>query len=85
MASAAELVPGFQVAELQDLADGSGVAMSQLIVDRADSKRLDQLNADRLKIQKASVAVLWPLGLTVLPAFVLVAIVPVGAALIQTH
>lgn len=85
IASAAELVPGFQVAELQALADGSGVAMSQLIADRADSKRLDQFNADRLKIQKASVAVLWPLGLTVLPAFVLIAIVPVGAALIQTQ
>jgi tight adherence protein B len=85
MGSAAQLVPGFEVAELQELVDGSGVAMSQLIADRADSKRLDQFNADRLKIQKAAVAVLWPLGLTVLPAFVLIAIVPVGAALLQTQ
>jgi tight adherence protein B len=85
IASAAELVPGFQLAELQDLEVASGVAMSQLIADRADSKRLDQFNADRFKIQKAAVAVLWPLGLTVLPAFVLIAIVPVGAALLQTQ
>ena len=85
MSSAAQLVSGFEVGELQDLVDGSGVAMSQLIADRADSKRLDQFNADRLKIQKAAVAVLWPLGLTVLPAFVLIAIVPVGAALLQTQ
>lgn len=85
ISSAANLVPGFSPSELQDLTDGSGIATSQLITDRADSKRLEQFNADRMKIQKAAIAVLWPLGLTVLPAFVLIAIVPVGAALIQSQ
>ncbi len=85
IAAAVTLVPGIQTSELQDFGDGSGMALCQLITDRADTKRVDQFNADRMKIQKASVAVLWPLGLTVLPAFVLIAIVPVGAALLQNQ
>lgn len=85
IAAARELVPGLSPSELQDIGDGSGVALHQLITDRADSKRIDQFNSDRLKIQRAAVSVLWPLGITVLPAFVLIAIVPIGAALIQTQ
>lgn len=83
--AAAELVGISDTAELQEIASGSGIAISELVVDRADSLRLEQFNTDRLKIQKASVAVLWPLGLTVLPAFVLIALVPVGTALIQSQ
>jgi tight adherence protein B len=82
---AAELVDNLEVTEFQNISAGSGVALSQLVSDRADAMRLEQFNQDRLKIQKTSVAVLWPLGLTVLPAFVLIAIVPVGAALIQSR
>lgn len=85
LSSAAELVGNLDVTEFQNISLGSGVALSQLVSDRADNLRLEQLNYDRLKIQKTSVAVLWPLGLTVLPAFVLIAIVPVGAALIQSR
>jgi len=61
------------------------VALNELLMERANHLRLEQFTQDRLKIQKTSVAVLWPLGLTVLPAFVLIAIVPVGAALIQNQ
>lgn len=85
LSAAQALVPKLPMSELQDFGDGSGVALHQLITDRADSKRIDQFNSDRLKIQGAAVSVLWPLGLTVLPAFVLIAIVPIGAALIQTQ
>lgn len=81
--AAAELANFAETSELQEISLSSGIALSQLVTDRADSLRLEQFNQDRMKIQKASVAVLWPLGLTVLPAFVLIAIVPVGAALIQ--
>jgi tight adherence protein B len=83
--AAAELAKISDTAELQELASGSGIAISDLLVDRADSLRQEQFNVDRFKIQKASVAVLWPLGLTVLPAFVMIAIVPVGTALIQSQ
>lgn len=82
---AAELVGNIETAELQEISISSGIALSQLVQDRADNLRLEQFNQDRMKIQKSSVAVLWPLGLTVLPAFVLIAIVPVGVALVQSQ
>jgi tight adherence protein B len=83
--SAAETVGATDTSELQQLAAGSGIALYELIIERANSLRLDQFNRDRMRIQKTSVSVLWPLGLTVLPAFVLLAIIPVGAALIQNN
>lgn len=70
--------------ELQTMAETTGIALVDLITNRADEARREQHNADRLAIQKTSVAVLWPLGLTVLPAFVLMAVVPIAAALLQT-
>jgi len=63
----------------------SGIALAHLLEEQANLVRFEQFTADRLRIQKASVAVLWPLGLTVLPAFVLIAIVLVGAALLQNN
>lgn len=70
--------------ELHELSAGSGIALVELLNERADSLRIEQFTEDRMRIQKTSVSVLWPLGLTVLPAFVLMAIVPVGVALIQS-
>ena len=69
--------------ELTKLASRSGIALADLLEEQANLARFEQFTADRLRIQKTSVSVLWPLGLTVLPAFVLIAIVPVGSALIQ--
>ena len=83
--AAAETVGASQTSELQELAAGSGMALYELLIERANSQRLDQFNRDRMRIQKTSVSVLWPLGLTVLPAFVLIAIIPVGAALIKNN
>lgn len=75
---------GFQGGDsLRSLESSSGIALAQLLTDRASQLRQEQFNEDRLLIQKTGVSVLWPLGLTVLPAFVLIAIVPVAAALIQ--
>jgi len=71
--------------ELQEIDTSTGIAVHELLLERANSLRSDQFNADRLKIQKTSVKVLWPLGLTVLPAFVLIAIIPVGTALISNQ
>jgi tight adherence protein B len=83
--AAAEMVGAADSAELRELAADSGIALYDLLIERANSQRLEQLNRDRMRIQKTSVSVLWPLGLTVLPAFVLIAIIPVGAALIQNN
>lgn len=63
---------------------GSQIPSLQLITDRADELRIERHTADRLRIQKVSVAILWPLGLTVLPAFVLVSIVPLALAMALT-
>jgi tight adherence protein B len=54
----------------------------QLITERADELRFASYTADRKRIQKTAVAILWPLGVTVLPAFVLVAIVPLALAMV---
>lgn len=85
LAAASEIAGDVEISELQQLSLGSGIALSELVASRADALRLEKLNNDRLKIQKASVAVLWPLGLTVLPAFLLMAIVPIGFALLQSQ
>lgn len=79
-----DFVGSVEVSELQELSTGSGIALVELLQERANSLRIEQFTADRMKIQKTSISVLWPLGLTVLPAFVLIAIVPVGVALIQS-
>lgn len=61
----------------------SGISMTELIREQADEARAEQHRSDRLKIQKASVAILWPLGLTVLPAFIFMAIIPIAVALME--
>lgn len=78
-------IGSIQTSELQELDSGTGVALNELLMERGNHLRLEQFTQDRLRIQKASVSVLWPLGITVLPAFVLIAIIPVGAALIQNQ
>ena len=78
-------IGSIQTSDLQELDSGTGVALNELLMERANNLRLEQFTQDLLRIKKASVSVLWPLGLTVLPAFVLIAIIPVGAALIQNQ
>jgi tight adherence protein B len=85
LTGASSLVPELEVSELQEMSLGTGIALNQLVADRATALRTEQFNEDRLRIQKASVSVLWPLGLTVLPAFILIAIVPVAGALLQSQ
>lgn len=85
LTSAAELVEFRGIESLGSLNASSGIALAQLLTERASQLRQEQFNEDRLLIQKTGVSVLWPLGLTVLPAFVLIAIVPVAAALIQNQ
>lgn len=61
---------------------GNETPTNQLITERADELRFATYTADRKRIQKTAVAILWPLGVTVLPAFVLVAIVPLALAMV---
>ena len=70
---------GVAQSEVQFL--GRELPTMELLAERADELRLEAHNVSRKQIQKASVAILWPLGITVLPAFVLVAIVPLALAM----
>ena len=63
---------------------GTETPTMQLLTERADELRTEAFHSDRKRIQKTAVAILWPLGVTVLPAFVLVAIVPLALAMVIT-
>jgi tight adherence protein B len=76
-----ELSP--ELFELQEVSQSTGIALTESLRNLADSVRSERFQQDRLRIQKASVSLLWPLGVTVLPAFVLVAIVPIAIALMK--
>lgn len=71
---------GIESAETDFL--GNEIPTMQLLTERADELRMSAFSANRKRIQKAAVAILWPLGVTVLPAFVLVAIVPLALAMV---
>lgn len=71
---------GLKESEIQFL--GNETPTMQLLTERADELRFASYTADRKRIQKTAVAILWPLGVTVLPAFVLVAIVPLAMAMV---
>ena len=72
-----------ELRELQESSQSTGIALSESLRNLADSLRHQQFTSDRLQIQKASVSLLWPLGLTVLPSFVLIAIVPIAISLMK--
>jgi len=73
-----------QTEELETMAQTTGAPLADLLTDQAENLRLTQATKDRKRISNASVKVLWPLGLVILPAFVLTAIVPVGLAMLNS-
>lgn len=65
-------------------ASANGLAIAQLASAEAQRVRLRwRIEAEKV-IQTASVRLMWPLGLLVLPAFVLICIVPLAVALIRS-
>lgn len=60
-----------------------GLAIADLALASADRLRLDARVAAETKIRQAGVRLMWPLGLAVLPAFVLLAVIPLATAMIQ--
>jgi tight adherence protein B len=59
-----------------------GLAIADLALARADQMRLAKRVSDETRIREAGVRLMWPLGLAVLPAFVLIAVIPLAAALL---
>lgn len=79
-----EKVPAAQLTILSDaisVSERSGIALSGILVSRADSLRHKLWSANKNKLAKLQISLMLPLGLVALPAFVLLAVVPVGLGL----
>ena len=67
--------------ELQDiiqLSKTTGAALGKLLVEKADSIRGEANYKKSLQLEKLSVRLMIPLGASVLPAFALIAVVPLA-------
>jgi tight adherence protein B len=62
----------------------SGIALTGLLAARADSLRYRMWNNHRAVISRLQIKLMIPLGLAALPAFVLMAVVPVGIGLFSS-
>ncbi len=60
------------------LARTTGAAIAGLIEARADTIRENQARADLVRIREASIKLMWPLGAAVLPALILMLVVPLA-------
>ena len=81
-----EISPSSEV-ELQEiaaLAKTSGIAVGKLLTAHADSHRGEKNYKKLLELEKLSVRLMLPLGLSVLPAFALMAVVPLALSFLQT-
>ena len=72
-----------QVEALTDLSFKTGVALSGLLNAAADARRSEVWAAQRQLIEKLGVRLMLPLGLVVLPAFVLIGIIPVVVGMLS--
>jgi tight adherence protein B len=75
-----------QLAGLMDavsVSEQSGIALSGILSARADALRHRLLNRRRQDLAKLSISLLLPLGLAALPAFVFLAVVPLGIGLFR--
>ena len=71
------------IASSVELSRAQGIGLAALLTSTADSKRERQRFIDSERIAKLSVSLMVPLGLAVLPAFVLITIVPIAIGLMR--
>lgn len=72
-----------EIEELISSAEAEGLAIARLAAARADQNRLAKRIEDETRIREAGVRLMWPLGLTVLPAFVLISVIPLASAMLR--
>lgn len=60
------------------ISEKSGIALGGILLARADAFRQAMWQRSRNRVSKLSVSLMIPLGTTALPAFVLLAVVPIG-------
>lgn len=75
--------PQPEISSLLREAAETGLAVSRLAKAQADRLRLDWRVKSEKRIHEAGIRLMWPLGLAVLPAFVLVAVVPLAVAMLR--
>ena len=81
-----EVVSKEQVAALMDavsVSEKSGIALTGILSARADALRHRLWNQRRQVLAKLTISLLLPLGLAALPAFVFLAVVPLGIGLFR--
>ena len=61
----------------------TGMAVARLARAEADRARLQWRVVSEQRIHEAGVRLMWPLGMAVLPAFVLIAVVPLAVAMLR--
>jgi len=71
------------IREVIETSSRDGIAIADLALASADRLRLETRVAAETKIHQAGVRLMWPLGLAVLPAFILLAVIPLAASMIQ--
>ncbi len=72
-----------QLFEAMAVSERSGIALTGILSAHADALRHKLWNRRRSELAKLSISLLLPLGLVALPAFILLAVFPVGIGLIQ--
>lgn len=70
-----------QLWEATKLSEQSGMALTAILLARADALRDKLWNRRRGALSRLSISLMVPLGLAALPAFVLLAVVPLGLGL----
>lgn len=73
-----------QLADSVQISERSGIALTGILSARADALRHRLWNRKRAELSKLNISLLFPLGLAALPAFVLLAVVPVGIGLFRS-
>lgn len=76
-----------QLSQLFDavaISEQSGIALTGILSARADALRHRLWNRRRSELARLSISLLLPLGLAALPAFVFLAVVPVGIGLFRS-
>lgn len=76
-------VPALQ--ELNQLSSQTGLALAKLVFAEADRLRLQARVSAQKLIRQAGVKLMWPLGLLVLPSFVLLAVIPLSLAMLRAN
>lgn len=81
-----EQLAGEQLSQLSDaiaVSEQSGIALTGILSARADALRHRLWNCRRQDLARLSISLLMPLGLAALPAFIFLAVIPLGIGLFR--